>query len=150
MLVALAVCLSGLSLPGSQGASKRTLTVGVVADQEEFHESGCELLLSPDSYSSERYVFMSHFNGQAVMNIDGHDLRFKLVRSTDSQKEPRKGDRSRYWYASGSITVEVDYTVTGICPPDDESCEVIYYRAIIHISSGPLKKSIVAHGLCGS
>lgn len=151
MRTVLAVCLLGWSLPCSKGAPS-ALRFGVVADQGDFHDGGCELLLSSDSsdpYRSERYVFMSDFNGRAVMNINGHDTRFTLVRSTESRKQPRKGDRSSYWYASGSIKVEVDYTVTGVCPPDDESCEVFYYRAMIHVTSGPLRKSIVAHGLCG-
>jgi hypothetical protein len=125
------------------------LTVGVVKDHRDFEEGGCELLLTPDFDKSARYVFMSDLDGRAVMNINGHDKRFRLVRSTESNVEPRKRDRSRYWYASGSITVEVDYTVTGVCPPNDESCEVTYYRAVIYVTSGPLKRSIAAYGLCG-
>jgi hypothetical protein len=147
-----ALCLSGLPLTVSQGAPKNALTLGVVANQEDFHDGGCELLSSSDSsdpYSSERYIFMSDFNGRAAMNINGHDTRFTLVRSTESRKQPKKGDRSTYWYASGPTTVEVDYTVTGVCPPDDESCEVFYYRAMIHVTSGVLRKSVAAHGLCG-
>jgi hypothetical protein len=152
MLVFFALCLSGFSLTLSEGAPRSALTFGVVVNQEGFHDGGCELLFSSDSsdpYSSERYIFVSDFNGHAAMNINGHDIRFTLVRSTESRKQPKKGDRSTFWYASCPIAVKVDYTVTGVCPPDDESCEVFYYRAMIHVTSGPLRKSVAAHGLCG-
>jgi hypothetical protein len=150
-LTALAVCLFGLSLPSSQGAPKSTLKLGVVVDQKDFQDGGCGLLLASDSsYACERYVFMSDYNGRAVMNINGLDTRFTLIRSNESRGRIKKGDRSSYWYASGSIVVEVDYTVTDVCPPDDESCEVFYYQAMIHVTSGRLKQSIAAHGLCGT
>ena len=74
------------------------------------------MLFSGDPYSSNRYVFMSDFENRAVMNINGQDTRLTLVRSTDTNREPRKGDRTKYWYSSGSIAVEIDYTVTGACP----------------------------------
>ena len=83
------------------------------------------------------------------MNLNGHDTLFNFVRTTDTQKQPRNGDRSQYWYSSGSISVEVDYAVTGVCPPDDESCEVFYYRAMIRITAASTRRSILAHGLCG-
>lgn len=70
--VVLAACISGLSLPVAQSAPKKALAVGVVADRVEFKNGGCELLLSSDPsdpFGSERYVFMSDFNGRAVMNI---------------------------------------------------------------------------------
>jgi hypothetical protein len=110
--VLFALCLSDFSLTVSQGAPKNALALGVVVNQGGFHDGGCELLLSSDSsdpYSSERYIFLSDFNGRAAMNINGHDTQFTLVRSTESRKQPKKGDRSRYWYASGPTTVEVDY-----------------------------------------
>jgi hypothetical protein len=146
------LCLSGLSLTVSRGASKNALTLGVVVNQEDFQDGGCALLLSSDSadaFSSERYIFMSDYNGRAAMNINGHDTKLTLLRTTESRTQPKKGDRSTYWYASGPTTVEVDYTVTGVCPPDDESCEVSYFHAMIHVTSGSLGKSVAAHGLCG-
>jgi hypothetical protein len=136
-----------------RAAAKTVITVGVVTDQEDFHDGGCELLSASDhsdAYRSERYIFMSNFNGQAVMNINGHDLRLTLVRSIDPRKEPKIGDRSRYWYASGLISVQLDYTVTGSCARDDESCEVFYYNAVIRVLSGSITKTAFAHGLCGT
>ena len=121
--------------------------------QVEFHDGGCELLSASDEpagYHADRYIFMSDFNGRAVMNINGRDLRLALVRSMDSRKQPKIGDRSRYWYSSGATSVQVDYTVIGACPPDDESCEVFYYNAVIRVRTGSLTKTVSARGLCGT
>jgi hypothetical protein len=151
-LVFFIACISDLLSSSGQSAPKKSPTVGVVTDQVEFENGGCQLLPSSDHsdpFNSERFVFMSDFNGRAVMNINGHDILFNLVRSTDTRKQPRKGDRSQYWYSAGSISVEVDYTVTGVCPPDDESCEVSDYRATIRITAASARRSITAHGLCG-
>jgi hypothetical protein len=137
----------------SRGSAKTGLTVGVVTGQEDFHDSGCELLSASDDpagYRSDRYIFLSDFNGRAVMNINGRDLRLTLVRSIDPRKELKIGDRSRYWYASGTTSVQVDYTVSGACPPDDESCEVFYYSAVIRVRTGSLTKTVSARGLCGT
>jgi hypothetical protein len=106
------------------------LIVGIVKDGHEFHEGGCELLLPTDSERTERYVFLSDFDGRAVMNINGHDTRLMLVRSNPSDQPSKKGDRSSSWYKAGDLEVRVDYTVTGLCPPKDESCEVVRYAAV--------------------
>ena len=149
-LSAVVLCLFALSVQFSQAAPHNKLTLGVVANQEDFHDGGCQLLASSDSsFRLERYIFMSDFDGHAVMNIDGHDIQLALVRSEEDRTQTKKGDRSKFWYASGPINVEVDYTVTSECPPDNESCEVFGYRAIIHVVSRSKKRSVAAHGICG-
>jgi hypothetical protein len=121
-----------------------------VADRQKFQESGCELLLPTDSRRSERYVFLSDFNSRAVMNINGQDVELSLVRSKESTRSVKKGDRSSFWYAGDGIEARVDYVVTGLCPPDDESCEVIYYSATIHLTTRFSKRDVKAYGVCGS
>jgi hypothetical protein len=140
-------------LPFSVVAASDGPAVGVVANQDDFHDGGCELVLSSDRsdrYGTDRYIFMSDFNGRAVMNLDGHDIRLMLVRSTESRKQPKIGRHTRFWYSSGLISVEIDYTLTGVCRPDDESCEVFYYNAVIRVQSGLFAKTVRAKGLCGT
>jgi hypothetical protein len=126
------------------------LIVGIVKDGHEFHEGGCELLLPTDSDRSERYVFLSDFDGRAVMNINGHDIRLTLIRSNASDQPSKKGDRSSYWYKAGELEVRVDYTVSGLCPPKDESCEVVRYTAVIQVTRQSARQAVPAHGICGT
>ena len=143
-----------LPFSASMDASKSGLTIGLVADQQDFHDGGCELALSSshsDAIPSEKFIFLSDFNGRAVMNINSRDIRLALVRSTMSKEAEKVGDHSKFWYtAAGGISVEVDYTVTAVCPPADESCEVSHYNALLLVRSGSGAKTISAHGLCGT
>jgi hypothetical protein len=141
--------LRGQPAPSRSG-TRGALTVGIVKDGSRFHEGGCELLLPTDTYRSERYVFLSDFDGRAVMNINGHDTKLTLVRSKEPEGEPTKGDRSSYWYSAGAVEVRVDYVVSDVCPPDDESCEVVYYTATIHVASRASKQVVAVYGLCGT
>ncbi len=138
-----------------QTATSRTnvrslLTIGVVQNAIEFTESGCKLWLLPETYSAERYIFLSDDEGHAIVNLDGRDTKLNLVRSKEPEEEPRKGDRSSYWYKGDVIVVRVDYVVTGLCPADDESCEVVYYRATIVVEKRSVKQTLAAQGICGS
>jgi hypothetical protein len=107
-------------LPFSVSAASHRTPIGVIANQADFHEGGCELVLASDHadpYGTDRFIFMSDYNGGAVMNLNSHDIRLTLVRSMESGKEPKVGDRTRFWYTSGQISVEVDYTLSQLCPP---------------------------------
>jgi hypothetical protein len=80
--------LSGLSLPilcgqalSGRGNGSTGLMVGVVRDRKAFEEGGRELLFPSDSYRSERYIFLSDFEGRALMNINGRDTPLTLVGS---------------------------------------------------------------------
>jgi hypothetical protein len=143
-----AIAALGVSLCAFGQTGK--LIVGIVKDGHEFHEGGCELLLPTDSDRSERYVFLSDFDGRAVMNINGRDTRLTLVRSNASDQPSKKGDRSSYWYKAGDLEVRVDYTVSGLCPPKDESCEAVRYTAVIQVTRQSMRQAVPAHGICGT
>jgi hypothetical protein len=126
------------------------LTIGVVQNATEFSESGCKLWLPSERYSAERYIFLSDDEGHAIVNLDGHDTKLKLVRSKEPKGETRKGVRSSYWYKGGVIVFRVDYIVTGVCPADDESCEAVHYDANIVVANRSVKQALTAQGICGS
>ena len=129
---------------------KGLLTIGVVQNAAEFTESGCKLWLPSEKYSAEHYIFLSDVEGHGIVNLDGRDTKLNLVRSREPKGEIRKGDRSTHWYMADAIAVRVDYVVTGLCPPDDESCEVIYYRATVVVGNRSVKQTLTARGICGS
>jgi hypothetical protein len=84
------------------------------------------------------------------MNIDAKDIRLHLVRMREWKGMPKKGNRSTYRYKGPGISVLVDYVVTAICTPDDESCEVTSYDAEIVIKTVSGKQTLRTHGICGS
>lgn len=84
------------------------------------------------------------------MNIGGRDTALALVESSGAKRESKKGDRSTYHYRGEGVDVVVKYVVTGVCAPDDESCEVTNYDALITVATRSAKRTIRAHGICGS
>jgi hypothetical protein len=126
-------------------------TLGIVQGTHDFYnEPGCKLWLRTESETTDRYVFVSDYNGNALLNISGHDVHLKLVRSREPKREARKGDRSSYWYKGDDVTVRVDRVVTQLCRPDDENCEIIGSEGTIVVTTRSAKRIVAARGICGS
>lgn len=124
--------------------------VGTLIGMHGFTEGGCILLHPSDSYQSDRYVFLSDFDGNALMSINGVETKLRSARSRENRRAPKVGERSSAWYTGRGVQVRIDFVVSDLCPVDDESCEVIYYKAVVRVVNGPSATSLKAHGLCGS
>lgn len=155
LLVAVTMMLVTSRLSSQQArtavSSRQGPRIGVIEGRHGFdEEAGCVLLFPSDKFQSDRYVFLSSFNGRALMRIDRQNVELELVRREESKAPRKKGDRSRDWYVAGPIRVRVDYTISSFCPQSYESCEVISYRAVIHVTAKSGKRSVSAYGSCGS
>ena len=126
--------------------------VGIISNTKDFLEGGCTLSLPAEPANSRKYVFLSDWDENAVIHVDGRDVRLTLVRSQEKKGEPKKGDRSHKWYAGDEVSVRVEFVVRELCPEGEgfESCEVIYYDAVLHVRKGGTAKAVHAKGLCGS
>jgi len=87
------------------------------------------------------------------MNIDGHDVDLKITGSAgmdrDMDRELKVGDRYSETYTGDGLKTRIDYVVTGVCAPNDESCEVINLDATITVERNGSKQQIKASGLLG-
>lgn len=84
------------------------------------------------------------------MDIDGQHIRLEeLEQSKSPQGEIRKGARHTELYRAGNLNVRIDYVVTGICDPQDESCEVTWYDATITLTRDSQKRIVKTVGVCG-
>jgi hypothetical protein len=137
--------------PQDAGSAINTIKVGIVRDPAAFDGPGCSLQLPADyKRQNERYVFLSDYEDNAVININGKDIKLKHVSHREPEGDPKKGDRSTWNYAGKGTTVRVDFVATGVCDPNDESCEVTYYDATITVTQGKAKRVTKVTGLCGS
>ncbi|HEV2664152.1 MAG TPA: hypothetical protein VG324_04540 [Blastocatellia bacterium] len=111
---------------------------------------GCSLALNADDLRKGRYVFIQDDGEPAYINLDGKDLKLEEVDSGGSQAVIEKvGDRSWIAYVAGDVKVRIDRTVTQVCDPKDESCEVTYYKVILTVSRKTQRTTIRTIGLCG-
>ena len=131
--------------------SPAPLKIGIVSNRDSFDGPGCSLQL-PANYRkhNQRYTLLSDSEDNAVMNFDGKDMNLRLVCHREPRGPSKKGDRSNWTYSRRGITVRVDFVVTGLCPPNDEGCEVIYYDAAITVTRGTNKQLVMVKGVCGS
>jgi hypothetical protein len=127
------------------------LTIGILKNTDDFDGAGCSLWNIKDRrYMSGKYVFISDYDEHARMNINGRDVKLKLVNSQELKAGFKVGDHSFFRYRGDGFDVEVVYTVTGVCEPNDEKCEVDEYNATITVTNRSTKQILTAHGICGS
>jgi len=55
-----------------------------------------------------------------------------------------------FLYRGDGVEVVIRYVVTNVCAADDESCEVVPYDANVTVKARSGKRTIRAHGICGS
>ena len=83
------------------------------------------------------------------MNIDGSDVKLKLVRKTESKRRDRVGKRSSETYAAGDLTIIIRLVVNRVCNPNDENCESTEYKATFTVKRGARKRFVSTAGSCG-
>lgn len=125
--------------------------IGFIRNSTDFDGAGCTLWpRTYQKYTDGRDLFRSDFDGRAVMNIDGRDRLLKLAASSEPKGRLRVGSRSTYRYRGDGVTVNVSYIVTGICKPEDESCEITNFDAVVTVTTRSGVRRLEVHGICGS
>ena len=153
-LLALALALSAPVLMAQKKQGGRvtdTKLIGYVSGVD-IDGSGCDFQLVGETRRSRRYIFYENdSDGVPYMNIDGRNVRLKLVGSSEPyRRSERKGERFSRRYASGDVKVHMDIVVTSVCAPNDEQCEFTGYKATVTVSKGSRKQTVEAVGGCGS
>jgi hypothetical protein len=132
-------------------AADRRPVIGFVEDGSTFDGAGCALWRAGDPAPGEkRRVFVGDFENRAAVHVDGRDRALLLIGSDEPKGELKKGRRSLYRYRGDGVEVVVRYVVTQVCAPDDESCEVVNYDAVVTVSTRSGTSTVQAHGVCGS
>jgi len=136
--------------PQSASPPAKPLKLGVIQDKTQFDGCGCSFYLNAKDEKRERAIFLSDLSENAAINLDGKDLILKpMHKSVERKGKSRIGDRSWETYALGNIKLRIEYTITKLCPPKDESCEVIWYNATITVTQNAQKVVVKTIGICG-
>jgi hypothetical protein len=149
LLFIMAIVVLG-SVP-AQNASKRSF-VGYVTDEAIVGGCGCYFKFRRTPQKVDRYLFASSIEEDvtALMNIDGSDVKLKLVKGMEPKgTQERVGSRRRETYVAGEITVTGNYVVTRVCAPNDENCESTDYDVTFQVKKGSKSQLVKASGYCG-
>ena len=153
VLMMLVACSSGAKPASTQTpASPEVVTpkIGIIHVPKFRIECGVALQL-PEDYKGQnkKYVFDGDLAEGGQMNIDGRDVDLMMVDSDEPERELKVGDRFTETYAGDGLNAQIEYVVTGICDPTDESCEVINFDATITVERNGAKQQVKTSGLLG-
>lgn len=156
-LLAPLILLFALTLTHSQTPKQPNVTaadpkIGVIK-KPLADGCGCTLQL-PEDYRkhNERAVFLHDYSDTVQMNIDGKDVRLKLISESPEPQKVKVGSRRKEIYSAGKDRIEIEYVVTKTCPSKDDRddwCEATWYSATITVIRGKQSQQIKALGLCG-
>ncbi|MEP6920467.1 MAG: hypothetical protein ABI967_05020 [bacterium] len=144
-----AICLLGTTF--AQTASKQRL-VGNLRNKRLVDGCGCYFQFPGSKKNSEDYLFVSSLEENektAWMNIDGRDVKLRLVREVAGKGRERVGSRSSKSFTGGDVTVMSTYVATRVCAYNDESCEATDYAAIFVVRKSNRVQTVKAVGGCG-
>jgi hypothetical protein len=148
IFISLTACFVLMAVAAA-GQSAKPPRIGIVQNPDEFDGAGCRLQLPSDyKKGNDRTVFVSNVDEEAIMNIDGTDVRMYRV-SVDAVGT-MKGSHAVERYRKDDIEADVDFVVTKRCHPDDENCEVTWFNAVITVKRGQLMRKLSTKGICGS
>lgn len=148
LLVATAFSSQALAQTSTAASPGPQLKIGYV--EVGIGGCGCSLSLNAADLRKGRYVFIQDDGEPAYINLDGKDLKMEEVGSGGLEAITEKvGDRSWVAYVAGDVKVRIDRTVTKVCDPKDEDCEVTHYKAVMTIIRKSQKAIVKTIGLCG-
>jgi hypothetical protein len=145
----------GDCLPQDKKVSHSTLAVavGYVSDANLVDGCGCSFYWpGEENKEGAKNIFSSDFGEMVWMNLNGRDAQLKLIKSTESEQNVKKGGCYYQIYQTGDMIIRIDYHVTWTCEADmleSESCEVTDYNLKISFSQNGRQKTIRAKGVCG-
>ncbi|CAN5197799.1 hypothetical protein BH20ACI1_BH20ACI1_14690 [soil metagenome] len=131
-------------------AQTQKLTIGNLKGKD-YLGCGCafQTLAEAKKPRSQKIVFWSEFDKKAILNINGKDTTFKLVKEGKRPSKEKIGSRFSDEYAANGITVKVDYLTTRVCLKGEEECEATSYDVTITVLKGNLKTVVKTKGACG-
>ena len=91
---------------------------------------------------------MSDLEENARMNIDGGDVRLKLVKLVAPANE-KVGTHSTEIFQAEGIKVTGRYVTTAVCKPTEPGCESTSYDATFTVVKGNRQQTVKLEGVCG-
>ena len=110
---------------------------------------GCYFARNKTDLRKRRYIYSESMDGPAYINVNGKNLELQPIASSETNGEEGVGRRSWQTFTAGDLRIRLELTVTWVCPPKDEGCEVTYYKAILTVSGKGQKITENLTGMCG-
>jgi hypothetical protein len=90
------------------------------------------------------------YDGSGVINVDGRDIKLRQIEGGLPDKNFKVGQSGHETWKGKNISVRLDYIFTWLCPPQNENCEVYYYKGALDINYRGRHRKIKVVGYGGS
>lgn len=130
-----------------QNASKPRLVRNLIRE-ELAGDCGCYFRFRGANTNSHHYMFVEPADDDSWMNIEGKDIRLRLIAETDRANE-RVGSRHVKKYVGEKLSVSGTYVATRVCKPGEENCGSHEYKAQFVVRKGRRVETVKATGWCG-
>ena len=143
------LCIFALLVAASACAQVR---LEPLSDDQVERGCGCSFHVPFQAGHAGSMVLQWSYPGPAKIKVQGNVYELTVaseVSSTPAERRERVGDSLTYELRGPSVAVSVKCRATWVCPSNDESCEVSYYRAQILLTLGKTKSKVTAWGACG-
>jgi hypothetical protein len=152
LLLILLLTPAALSAPAQKHVPDRNARlIRNIRGRVEAQGCGCHFQFLNEDRNSNHYLFFEDFSEESpLMNINGGNVRLKLVGSSEpSGGVKKKGERFSRSYMSGNVKVRIDFVTTSVCAANDESCESTGYDVTVMVMKGGREQTVKAVGGCG-
>ena len=134
--------------PQSGESTSNSIKLGYVRDFD--YGCGCYFSYNSSNIWKDKNLFVSSIEEDTVViNVDGKDVKLRSIAQSKDKMDEKVGDRSWETYIAGDLKVRLDYVVTKVCDPNDESCESTRYRATLTVMRGKQRRVINGAAICG-
>ena len=130
--------------------NEESKSVEIEVIDNEIMGCGASISFNKKDDENRRYVFVENMDEEPFMKMNGKIVFPKYVRTISSQGDSKIGDKSIEVYTiNGDVKMEVEWTITWLCPKNDESCEVTYYDVVMTLTQHSSKKIYKLFGRVG-
>ena len=84
------------------------------------------------------------------IKINGRAIALRTAKGFLPDRNWKVGRGGYEVFKGGNTTVRLTYVFTWLCPPDNENCEVYYYKGILDIRYKGFRKKVNVVGFGGS
>jgi hypothetical protein len=110
---------------------------------------GCAFSRNNEDFRNHRYIYIEGMDEPAFINLNGKNIELNPVSSSEYSGEEKIGQQSWETFTSGDLKTRLEKIVTKVCDPEDESCEVTYYKARMTLIRKNERLEVELVGSCG-
>ena len=110
---------------------------------------GCYFARNKAELQNRRYLYIHGMDESAYINVNGKNIKLHRFAPIYEPIREKIGQRSWGKFTAGNIKIRLEKTVTKICDPNDEDCEVTNYKATMTVTKKAQKIIVKLIGLCG-